>query len=146
MKKYNLAQVNIGQLRHDTNHPSMAEFMDNIDPINALAEKSKGFVWRLKDATSVRPFPENDMMVINLSVWEDISSLHEYTYKTAHAYFIKNSSKWFEHLNGTIFCMWWIPVGSIPTELEARDRILYIRDHGSTPYAFTFRKQFSPPD
>ena len=42
-----LAEVNIGKFRYPTTDPRMAEFMDNLDRINALAERSPGFVWRL---------------------------------------------------------------------------------------------------
>ena len=45
---YHVAQVNIGRILGAMDSPIMAEFKANLDPINALAEASPGFVWRLK--------------------------------------------------------------------------------------------------
>ena len=42
-----LAELNVGYFRYPTSDPRMAEFMDNLDRVNALAERSPGFVWRL---------------------------------------------------------------------------------------------------
>ena len=43
-----LAQVNIGRILAPMDSPVMAEFKANLDPINALAEATPGFVWRLQ--------------------------------------------------------------------------------------------------
>ncbi len=60
--KYELAQVNIGRLRAPIDHPMIKDFADNLDPINALAEASPGFVWRLtgegNNATDLQPFDD----------------------------------------------------------------------------------------
>ena len=66
----------------------MAEFVANLDRINALAERTPGFVWRLQteegNATAIRPYPENENMAVNMSVWKDIESLRVYVYHSAH--------------------------------------------------------------
>ena len=41
--------------------------------------------------------------------------------------------------------MWWLPVGIVPTVEEGMNRIAALRAHGSSPYAFTFRERFEPP-
>src|ERR1051326_6590674 len=46
-----IAQLNVGRLRYETDDPRMADFMNNLARINALAERSPGFVWRYTDAT-----------------------------------------------------------------------------------------------
>lgn len=47
-----IAQLNVGHIRYTTDDPRMAEFMNALDAVNALAERSPGFVWRLKDDTN----------------------------------------------------------------------------------------------
>lgn len=57
----------------------MADFVANLDRINALAESSPGFVWRLQtdegDATAMRPMGEQPL--VNISVWKDAESLRK---------------------------------------------------------------------
>ncbi len=48
MSKYNLAQINIARMLAPIEGPVMVDFVNNLDRINALAEKRKGFKWRLK--------------------------------------------------------------------------------------------------
>ena len=76
-----LVELNIGRFRYPTTDPRMAEFMNNLDRVNAIAERSDGFVWRLMDdsgnATDIRPFDDPDMAV-NMSVWRDAESLERY--------------------------------------------------------------------
>ena len=79
MSKYQIAELNIGNLAAPLDSPQLKDFVDNLDRINALAEKSDGFVWRLvgdgNDATSLRPLGDN--VLVNLSVWRDIESLKD---------------------------------------------------------------------
>ena len=48
MAKYHIAQVNIGRMRAPLDHPLMTGFLRRLDEINALADRSPGFVWRLQ--------------------------------------------------------------------------------------------------
>jgi hypothetical protein len=72
---HHIAQLNIGRFRYPTDDPRMATFMTNLDRINALAERSVGFVWRLKDdsnnATAIRA-ASDPTRAVNLSVWESV--------------------------------------------------------------------------
>jgi hypothetical protein len=42
--------------------------------------------------------------------------------------------------------LWWVPADHQPSVAEARERLEHLQRHGPTPYAFTFREPFGPPD
>jgi len=144
---YHLAQLNIAQLRAPLTDPSIQEFVDNLPPINALADQSPGFVWRLQtesgNATDLRAF-DNDRIIVNLSVWESVDALRAYVYQSRHVDFLRRKKAWFDPLGSVHFVMWWIPVGHIPTVAEAKAKLEHLAAHGETPVAFTFRKVFEP--
>ncbi|MDY8137325.1 DUF3291 domain-containing protein [Aquimarina sp. 2201CG5-10] len=141
-----LAQVNIAEMIAPINDPIMADFVNNLDRINALAEQSDGFVWRLKgdegNATAIRVF-DYDFLIINMSVWKDIDTLFDFTYKTAHVEILKRKKEWFHNMKKMHMAFWYVEKGHHPTAEEAKERLQYIRDHGETPYAFTFKSRFS---
>src|SRR5262245_59013425 len=136
---WHLAQLNIGRARAETDDPSIAEFMDNLDPINALAEATPGFVWRRQtdegNATAIRAFPGDDLMVLNMSVWESIEQLADYVFRSAHTAFLRRRSEWFERLREVYLVLWWIPAGTVPTLDEALARLDHLRTFGPTPDA-----------
>lgn len=146
---WHLAQINIGRLNHPVDDPRVAEFMDNLDPINALAEASPGFVWRLKDdsgnATAIRGF-EDPTILPNLTVWESVESLKDYVFKTDHAKFLRKRREWFAPMDDLpILTMWWVPAGHVPTLEEARERVEHLAANGPSAHAFSFRPIFDPP-
>lgn len=147
MAQHELAQLNIGTMLAPIDSPVMKEFVDNLDRINALAERSPGFVWRLKDddgdATAIRPFGEE--ILVNMSVWKDVESLHEYVYKTAHAEIMRRRKEWFSRMKDPFTVLWWVPAGHRPTTDEAKQRLDLLRAEGPSPDAFTFREAFDPP-
>lgn len=147
MREYDLAQLNIGRLRAPTDSPIVAEFMAALEPINALADTSPGFVWRFQtdegNATAERPF-EDDTILVNFSTWESVDALADYVYRTAHTEFLRRRREWFERLDDVIVVLWWVDVGHQPDVNEAIERLDHLRQHGPTPYAFTFRRRFSP--
>lgn len=146
---YQIAQVNIARMLAPLDTPTMADFVNNLDQINALAEAAPGFIWRLvgdgNDATSLRPFPD-DWMIVNMSVWQDIDSLYQFTYYSEHTAFYRRRGEWFEKLGKPVFVMWWVPAGHIPTIQEAKDKLDHLEQHGATPLAFTFKQRFSPEE
>ncbi len=149
MTTYHLAELNIGRMVGDTpDDPRLAEFMAALDEINALAEASPGFVWRLQDAsgnaTSITAF-EDPRMLINMSVWETAEDLAAYAYKTAHGDFLAHRRKWFEPPEGPDLVLWWVPAGHIPTIEEAKERLDQLIAKGPSPEAFTFGNRFPPP-
>lgn len=135
----NLAELNVGYARHSLDDPRMAGFMDNLDRINALAERAPGFVWRLQsdsgNATDIA-VPGDAEMISNLSVWTDVESLGHYVFNTVHARFYERRAGWFEAMTRPHFVMWWVPDGHRPTLVEAMDRLAHLRAHGSTEHAF----------
>jgi len=147
MLMHHLAQINIARMLAPIDSPVMAAFVAQLDAINALADGSPGFVWRLKgagnDATSLRPFPD-DFIIVNMSVWESIDALKQFVYRSDHAQVLRERAKWFEKLGESHMAMWWVPAGHIPTVSEARDRLMHLRQHGETAEAFTFRLAFAP--
>lgn len=146
MPDYHIAQVNIGRMLAPTDDPIMADFMNNLDRINALAESAPGFVWRLQtdegNATALRVF-EDDWLLINMSVWTDVEALYEYTFKTEHAQFVRRRREWFEKFDQHYFAMWWIEAGTEPTPADAKAALAHLDEHGPTPRAFTFKPRFT---
>ncbi len=145
---FQLAQVNIGRVKAPVEHPIMAGFMRRLGEINALAERSPGFIWRLQsdegNATYFRPYPDDDRILINMSVWESVDSLRAYVYKSAHVELLRERHLWFEQFTGVYLVLWWIPAGHIPTLQEAVQRLTHLERHGPTPYAFHFQKTYGP--
>jgi hypothetical protein len=146
---FHLAQVNIGRVRAALDDPIMKGFKDQLDPINALADRSPGFVWRLQtedgNAMAIRPY-EDERMAINMSVWASLDALQQFVYKSAHVAPLKDRKQWFEPMDGPILALWWIPAGHIPTVAEAQQRLAHLAQHGPTAHAFTFRAPFPSPD
>jgi uncharacterized protein DUF3291 len=147
--RHHLAQVNIGRFRAPLESPIMEGFRNQLDAINALADRSPGFVWRLQtedgNATAIRPYADDSLMAINMSVWESLESLQQFVYKSAHVETLRARKEWFEPLDGPILVLWWVPAGHIPTVPDAQERLQHLKDHGPTPHAFTFRTPFPAP-
>ncbi|MBV9657803.1 MAG: DUF3291 domain-containing protein [Verrucomicrobia bacterium] len=146
---WHLAQVNIAQMRAPMTDPIMAEFVAGLGPVNALADSSPGFVWRLVEdehghATDDRPFGD-DRILINLSVWESREALQHFVYHTLHQQFLKKRREWFERMKEAWVVLWWVPAGHRPTVVEAKARLEHLRTHGESPHAFSFREPFPPP-
>jgi hypothetical protein len=135
-----LAQLNIGRLRYETDDPRMADFMNNLERINALAERSPGFVWRYTDstgnATDTRPFDGDPRMAINLSVWESVEALETFVWQTVHTRFYGRKHEWFEKLDGAYFVLWHVPAGHRPSVQEAIERLEHLKTHGPSEHAF----------
>ena len=147
--RYQLAQFNIARLRAPLTDPAMAAFVENLQPINALADRSPGFVWRFQteqgDATAERPY-EDDRIIINFSIWEDLQALRQFVYQGAHAGILKRRREWFETLTDAYVALWWVPADHRPTVAEAIARLDHLKQHGPSPEAFTFRHFYPAPD
>jgi len=72
-----IAQMNVGTALYDLADPGMADFMNNLDRVNALADAAPGFVWRLtgagNSATDLK-VAENPRFIVNMSVWATIAA------------------------------------------------------------------------
>ena len=119
-----------------------------LEPVNALADRSPGFVWRLQtdegDATSIRPF-EDERIIVNMSVSESIEALWRFVYDGRHLEVMRRRREWFTRMAEAHLVLWWVPAGSIPTLADVGDRIDHLRIHGPTSCAFTFKRHFPPP-
>jgi hypothetical protein len=150
MSNYQLAQVNIGRVKAPIDDPLMAGFVSRLDELNALADRNPGFVWRLQtpvgNATYFRPYPEDDRILINMSVWKSIAALRNYVYKTSHAELLRQRDAWFEKFSGVYMALWWVPAGHRPGMDEATKRIAHLAQHGPPQFAVTFKPSFDPDD
>ena len=148
MPTYHLAQINIARMLAPIDDPIMAEFVSQLPPINALADESPGFVWRLQseggDATSIKVY-DDDFIIVNLTVWESVDALREYVYKSAHHGVLRDRKRWFEKFDGPYYALWWVPAGQIPTTEEGKERLDHLRENGDTARAFSFKKIFPNP-
>ncbi len=147
MPNIHLAQINIGRMKAPLDDPAMAGFMSRLDDLNALAERSPGFVWRLQgdegNNTYLRPY-DDERIIVNMSVWQTIERLRAYVYESAHAEVLRQRRDWFEKFDGMFLALWWIPAGHVPTVEEAKKRLALLESHGPTPFAFTFKTPFEP--
>ncbi|MFD5949425.1 DUF3291 domain-containing protein [Streptomyces collinus] len=144
---HELAEVNIARLKAPLDSPQLKDFVDALDPVNADADAADGFVWRLQsdsgNATDVSVFGDS-WLILNMSVWRDADSLTAYMYQGRHREMLARRREWFERVEEAMVTLWWVPAGHRPTVAEAESRLLHIRTHGPTPYAFTLRTQFPP--
>ena len=132
-----LAELNIGKFKYPTTDPRMAGFINNLDRVNALAERSKGFVWRLKgDNNNATEFRVGDDMAVNLSVWETPADLEDFVFRTVHVQFYRNREKWFNLMEKQHVVFWWVEAGHQPTLDEAYQRLLHFQEHGPSEHTF----------
>jgi heme-degrading monooxygenase HmoA len=148
---FHLAQANVAYALAPADSPLMAEYIARLDEMNSLADASPGFVWRY--LTDTRDPTQRELVdpnvLFNMSVWESIDALHQYTYRTAHSEVYAGRRKWFANkaalIGGHALAMWWIPVGERPTVADAKERLALILSAGATERAFTFKQRFPPP-
>lgn len=144
-----LAQLNVAQPRMAVDDPAMAGFTSMLDTINAVADRSPGFVWRLvsegaNNATSLRAPVDGVDLMINMSVWESRDALWDYVYRSVHLDFVRRRGEWFDKPANEVLVLWWVPAGHIPTVDEGLARLELLRRNGPGPEAFTFRRAFEP--
>ncbi len=147
-ERYDLAQVNIARLLEPLDSARLADFVEALAPINAVADRSPGFVWRLQtedgNATAVRAF-DDEHMIVNMSTWESLEALADYVYRSDHTAVMRRRRAWFHQMAEVYMALWWAPAGHIPTVAEAQERLRHLQAHGPTPFAFTFRSAFPSP-
>ncbi|MEL0608834.1 MULTISPECIES: DUF3291 domain-containing protein [Vibrio] len=141
-----LAQLNIALAKYPLDAPEIKEFVDNLELVNGIAESSEGFVWRLKDesgdATNIQAFDDPNM-IVNMSVWDSVDSLKNFMFRTHHRDFMRRKGDWFHRLPEDTYVLWWIEADHIPTLEEAIERLEHLREIGDSPYAFTFKTNFT---
>ena len=146
--RWHIAQMNVGTALHPLDDQRMAGFMGELDRINALAEASPGFVWRLKsdagNATDIK-LTDDPLFIVNMSVWESIDALFGFVYRSAHQGVMQQRRQWFAPPAGPYLVLWWIPAGTLPTPEEGLARLAHLAADGPSAQAFTFRRKFPPP-
>ena len=146
MPEHQLAQLNIAKMKYGFDDPELADFVAALDDINALADESPGFVWRLQtdegDATAIDFFGSD--YLVNMSVWEDVESLRDYAFRSAHRDVLARRNEWFDRMDEAYAVLWWVPAGTIPTLEQAAARLDSLRRLGPTSRAFTFKQLFEP--
>jgi hypothetical protein len=144
---HHLAQLNVGRSVAPLTDPVMADFVGGLARLNALADASPGFVWRLQDdsgnATDLRPFDAETL--VNMSVWTSIDALRDYVYRSGHLDLLRRRREFFVVADGPYTVLWWVPAGQLPTVDEAGERLALLRTKGPSPDAFTFREPCPPP-
>ncbi|WP_106400448.1 DUF3291 domain-containing protein [Actinocorallia populi] len=141
-----LAQYNIARLAAPLADAANRDFVANLDRVNALADESPGFVWRLVDEAGDGTFhPYDDhQVIVTMSVWESRQALFDFTYRSGHLEFLRRRREWFGHSEAPTIVLWWVPDGHVPTVEEGKARLELLRAQGPTPEAFTFREDFEP--
>tara|TARA_R110002110_G_scaffold406421_1_gene626433 strand:+ start:256490 stop:256996 length:507 start_codon:yes stop_codon:yes gene_type:complete len=146
---WHLAQLNVGTIKYPQDDPRMSGFMNRLDEINALAETSPGFIWRLQsdsgNATDIDT-GRGPLFIANMSVWATADALFDYVYKSMHREVMIQRRSWFEKPQNLYQVLWWVPAGHTPTVDEALERLDLLQEVGPNPRAFTFKSQFSHPD
>ena len=144
---YQLAQMNVAHLRAPLDSPQLAGFVSELARINALAESSPGFVWRLQDeagdATALRPLGEDTL--VNMSVWQDVASIRRYVYESEHVDFLRRRREWFIRTDAAQLVLWWLPAGHQPGIPEGIEKLRLLQAYGPTAGAFTFGALFPAP-
>jgi hypothetical protein len=145
---WHLAQLNVARPLAPTDSPRLADFMAQLDEINALAEASPGFVWRLAgsggNATDLRT-DHDPTLLVNMSVWATAEQLFDFVYRTAHTKVMVRRREWFEKME-MFQVLFWVPAGHQPTVAEAMDKLAHLRAHGPSAAAFTFKQRYPAPD
>jgi hypothetical protein len=145
---WNIAQINVGRLAAPQGDPAVQPFFDALDEINALADSSPGFVWRLQDeggnATAIQVSPD-PLFILNMSVWTDADSLFAFVYRSAHTPVMGRRREFFGRFDGAYQALWWIPAGTVPTVNDGLSRLWCLDRYGPSAHAFTFKTRFPVP-
>jgi hypothetical protein len=147
--KYHLAQANVARFKAPLDHPIMKEFVDFLEPVNRFAEESPGFIWRLTDdegrsASYIETPFKDEMMAVNISLWNNMEAFKNFVYGSVHSYFLRNKKKWFAMDGTSQFVMWWLPAGEIPTLQMAKERLGIHELQGDCPAAFSMKNSYDP--
>lgn len=149
MAGYHLAQFNIARALKPLDDPLLADFMANLDAVNALAERTPGFVWRLQDdsgnATDIS-VSDDPRVIVNLTVWESSEALFDYVYKSSHAKIMARRREWFERWDGPHMVLWWVPAGHRPGLDEAMAKLAQLAEQSPGPEAFSFKQRYAAPE
>jgi hypothetical protein len=148
MDQWYIAQMNVATALYPLDDPRIAAFIGLLDEVNALAEGSPGFIWRLKsdsgNATDIK-VTDDPNLIVNISVWRDVEALFEFVYKSMHRLVMAKRRQWFDQPTSAYLVVWWVKADAMPTVEDGLARLRYLRQHGPTAHAFTFKHKFPHP-
>ena len=143
-----LAQVNVAEAVAPLDSSALSGFLALLEPLDALARRSPGFVWRPRpedlDPAELAVFGDPLWVIPNLSVWESLAALREFTYRGAHGDALRGRRQWFVPPSGASMALWWVADGERPSLAEGHRRLELLRTDGPTPEAFTLRRAYEP--
>jgi hypothetical protein len=144
-----LATANAAIMHTSYEDPSMADFVAQLDSVNASADVAPGFVWRFvegdDDTAEIARVFGNDRILFNMSVWESVESLEAWVYQGQHLDVVRRRAEWFEKSARSPLVLWWVEKDHIPTIAEAKQHFDKLWDDNPSGEAFTFRSRFEQP-
>lgn len=146
-----LAEFNIATLHQPLDAEENAEFVAALDPINALAEATPGFIWRLQDDEGASASYvavdgiDNELTIVNMSVWADLESLRHFITRSGHATYLRRRSEWFEKPSAPTTVCWWIDEGTTPTAEEGFQRLQELTANGPSERGWPLHKPHPKP-
>lgn len=138
---YHLIHANIVTACAPFDDPLMKGFVEWIDEIDALAQSWPGFIAQptLPDEGLIYSEPT----LVNVSIWDSVENLQEFTYASRHADLLKRRAEWFVQSDLPAYVLYWSPAGEVPTEAKIKQRREHLYQHGVTPFAFTFDEHYT---
>jgi heme-degrading monooxygenase HmoA len=147
--EFHFAELNIARLHRRLDEPENAEFVAALDAVNLIAERTPGFVWRLQGeggaSSSYVTAYDDPLLIVNLTVWEDVESLRHFTNKSGHGAYLRRRREWFEAPTQPHMVCWWSPVGALPTVADATRRLELLRVDGPSADGFLFTDPLPTP-
>ncbi|NRB03793.1 MAG: DUF3291 domain-containing protein [Rhodobacteraceae bacterium] len=138
-----LAEFNKGVLKHDWEDPRIADFADNIDFVNGVAQRADGFIWMLDEEGMEAAQLEkegvlggNPRTASTLSVWRDLAALEHFVWNTVHKRFYDRRAEWYDPTDELRMVLWWVPDGHLPSVTEAMERFAHLEQNGDSDFAF----------
>jgi hypothetical protein len=138
-----LAHFNWATLIDEIGTPAVAGFVDAIERVHSVAERSEGFVWHSGEEMALAqsigwPMFRDPKVIASFSVWETPAQLEDFVYKTVHGAFYRRRDAWFvpDAARGNV--LWWLDAGTIPDIGEARTRVETFLANGPGAEAFDF--------
>ena len=145
---FHVAQVNIVIPREPIDSPALAGFVALLEPVDALADAAPGFVWRLQDeggdATAINAF-DDDRILVNMSVWETVEALWNFTYSGEHLTVMRRRREWMIRPKSTYMAPLVDPRRPPPDHRRGRGPRRPATERGPSPEAFTFKQRFPAP-
>ncbi len=146
-----VAHFNWAYLKAPWGDPSVAEFENAVDRVNALAARSPGFVARpeldedeiervlLGLARVTNGAPDVNCFATTLSIWEGVPELFHFVEKSIHGRFMARRSEWFIPQGVPNYVIWEVSGDETPDLAEARGRMDHLISQGPGPEAFDFK-------